>query len=87
MPQFSLKRLFVSVTLIAVGCGTFGWADTISRPHPERTVNISLVHFLLVSSLVLCCAGVANLFNRPKYGIVTGLAISGLMALLAAIIG
>ena len=65
MNTFSLRRLFVAVTLIAAGCGAaaFVWNGSGS---PGLTVIAA------VTCLPLLGAGVFDLFKRPVFGALLG---------------
>jgi hypothetical protein len=54
MPQFSLKRLFVSVTLIAMGCAL--WTPFVGRG------------MVMLFSPFFIGAGIGNVFRRPILG-------------------
>jgi hypothetical protein len=60
MPQFSLQRLFVSLTLIAAGCGVFVWL------HQWKLGVVIPLGF------VLCGVGIGTLFKNPVLGGVLG---------------
>jgi hypothetical protein len=68
MPQFSLKRLFVSVTLIAVGCAllvVIQRRESLGRP--EYTRSIIMLCALIGPSLI--GAGIGNIFKRAAHGL------------------
>jgi hypothetical protein len=71
MRQFSLQRLFVSVTLIAAGCGAIAWfvrwAATLKSLPNDAPVK-SNMPALIVLGIVLIGVGIGNLFKRPVQG-------------------
>lgn len=71
MPQFSLQRLFVSVTLIAAGCGALAalarWHATLSTLSEQDRVTSKMPSLILVG-FVLIGVGIGNLFKRPVVG-------------------
>jgi hypothetical protein len=81
--QFTLKRLFVSVTLIAAGCAMFSLTDTFSRSR-EGGVNVALCLFFFMWFLVLCSAGLGNINKRPWRGAAIGLGIFALCLVYSA---
>lgn len=78
MPQFSLKRLFVSITLISVGCGMVVWAIQ----HDS-----TLSKCIGVVSPPVFGAGIGNLFKRTASGTLWGLLLLlGLMAIFGLLV-
>lgn len=86
MPQFSLKRLFVSMALIAVGCTMWAWAKRIDM---LPTTSSGPVHidmravYLMIASLPVFGAGIGTLFKLPFVGMFIGGAISIVLCLIA----
>jgi hypothetical protein len=69
MPQFSLKRLFVSVTLIAVGCGFLMFGRQINYERdPPGWINW-LLSIAFTASLG---AGIGNVYRQPILGALLG---------------
>jgi len=76
-PQFSLRRLFVSATLISIGVAYMATAIWHGdKPHPLGFGVIGAVSMFGGSGACIM-AGVFNLFGR----LWTGVAIGGLAAL------
>jgi hypothetical protein len=63
MPQFTLKRLLVSVTIIAVGC--VPWA--MSSPFDRWTAFLGAP---------LVCGGIGFLLRQTAFGITVGVLIA-----------
>ncbi len=74
MPQFSLRRLFVSVTIIAVGFALIS-AKTRLSPLKFASPSIELI-LLLMLGASLVGAGIGNLFRRPMLGAIVGFALT-----------
>jgi hypothetical protein len=70
MWQFSLRRLFISVALVAIGLGALAAGDTTSS-RPDG--NAMLVLWLSGGSLMM--AGIFNIFRHPIIGAMLGLVI------------
>jgi hypothetical protein len=68
MPRFSLKKLFVSLTLIAIGIPTAMWGAI--TPEGDFPTGVLLIAFAFGGALV----GIGALipFNRPVLGAVLG---------------
>jgi hypothetical protein len=83
MPQFSLKRLFVSVTLIAVGCASLTWS--MRAYDAERAgveIDRGLPPLAAIAGFAIAGAGLGNFFQRPIIGGLVGvLILSALIAI------
>lgn len=77
MPKFSLKRLFASITMIAVGCGLLAW---LFLPHSYSRGFEGAIWFL---SGALIGAGLLSLWH-PVYGTILG-AVLGFAAQLVLV--
>jgi hypothetical protein len=73
LPQFSLKRLFVSVTLIAVGCGMLA---ILFSPwlHLKGETGFQIGAGLWFGGGCLICSGIGALWDLG-YGILIGTVI------------
>jgi hypothetical protein len=71
MRQFSLKRLFASMTLIAAGCGAFMWLAQWKVPAESGPIK-SYMPYLIVVGFVFIGMGIGNLFKRPMNGGILG---------------
>ena len=72
MWQFSIKRLLVSMAIIAVACGTaqfvFQAFPRVARAGNQRGMSVELAAVLLAIAFVLAGSGVGLLFKRPLIG-------------------
>jgi hypothetical protein len=94
MPQFSLKRLFLSVTLFAVGCAMIGWSMRILSRSPQERAEPSLdglAVLAIIASFPVIGAGIGNIFKRSIWGAYLGfvaflgIALLGFMAISGSI--
>jgi hypothetical protein len=70
MKQFSLRRLFASVTIVAIGLAVLVQALRFAhKPMPEYFLSFFALWFLAGPMIG---AGIALLFKRPKLGAVLG---------------
>jgi hypothetical protein len=90
MAQFSLKRFFTSLTMIALGIGIFVTGFSYSHPplahnpQPPTIVTIALMA-LALSPGPLIGAGILNFFGRAGLGAIIGiLAWGGFIVICAA---
>ena len=83
MPQFSLKRLFVSVTLIAGGCGVFIFGDRINKSS-DVPGGINLLIFVMTCACI--GAGVGNFYKRPVVGAIAGPIVLWVLAAIALLL-
>jgi hypothetical protein len=65
MPNFSLKRLLATVTLIAIGCGEIAYLRSPSRPPGPMNALDMLSLFSCVSIL---SAGILTPFKQTLLG-------------------
>ncbi len=91
MPQFSLKRLFASVTLIAMGCASFLWFFQLLPEAKHAAENDTrpaeyLLPFLLPSGFWLLGAGIGNLFKHAARGLIFGILAHFVIAFLSILI-
>ena len=70
MTQFTLRRLFVAIALIAVGCSELGHIYSIRNRHGPLT---ALEVLAIVTCLPAICAGLLTPFKRPILGAFLGL--------------
>ncbi len=75
VPQFSLKRMLASATLIAIGCGISGSAYHLLGGRPTRMVD-AVGFSLLFLGCILIGAGAFCPFHRTARGALTGFIIS-----------
>jgi hypothetical protein len=61
MPQFTLKRLFVSVTIVAVGCSILAWLRGIGPGG--QTQNDLIFAIPLICGFSLIGAGIGNILR------------------------
>ena len=73
MVRFSLKRLFASVSTIAVGLGIWSYANW-ARPYNARAnfpkIREETYVLLLFAALLIIGAGIGSIFKRPFLGAV-----------------
>lgn len=73
--RFTLQRLFLSVTLICLGCGTFATAYAYHKnqgPYPFVPLFVAVY----VNSIALIMAGIFAPFGRAKLGAIIGILLS-----------
>ena len=68
-PQFSLRRLFIATTLIAIGCVEAAYFIAHFRDFPPMT-TLQLVTWLTYGPLI--GAGLSLPFNHPEVGAILG---------------
>lgn len=85
MAQFSLKSLFVSVTLIAAGAALL--AFSLHRPYPElqREVSLALQLIALPISGAFLGSAIGILLSRPVRYAIAGTVIVVLVVLFNAL--
>jgi hypothetical protein len=82
MLKFTLKRLFVSVSLIAIGLAT--WFK-FEHPDPELNPSLSVFGWFFAGALI--GAGALSLYKHPILGAAVGAVIGiGMQWLFAEII-
>ena len=82
MTKFSIKRLFASVAIIAVGCAMLFGITQIRTRQPvdvvgslrDRTLSIQLL--LAFFGPCTICGGIGNIFKRAPIGCAIGLAVA-----------
>jgi hypothetical protein len=79
MARFTLKRLFASVTLIAIGCGQIAFLSRRAR----LAVDDPIVILAGLTSLPFICAGLLMPFKRTLIGACIGFVITILLLLLS----
>ena len=69
MKQFSLRRLFVAITLVAIGCGEVAFLRAFSGPPPLD----SFQWLAVLTCGPIIGAGLFTPFKRPMLGAFLGL--------------
>jgi hypothetical protein len=82
MTQFSIKRLFVSTGLIAVGC----WLITLIRLDP-RGPSTEIITLAIILTPAAFCAGFSTLFKKTGEGAAFGLIGLLVLLMLAMFVG
>jgi hypothetical protein len=83
MPQFSLKRLFASFAIVAIGVAIWTWANFLAQSElGDCAAPDALAQSCVLASFPVIGIGLGNLFQKALAGGITG-CVCAILAMLA----